>query len=531
MKDILKQERGVSLISLAAAIIIIGIITTMLLYSVGDTKDVTNLTNLYSDIDNLSDKVGNYYATYGKIPAFEKAGLDAIIQEKWGTKEEPQQDSPVGENDTGKFLVIDLNAIENLTLNYGRAFNTIEGKSQVTSEDTDLYIINENSHNVFYLQGIKVDEHTYYTNRDKDSQKVDLRYVDGIKIYDGYTYKSGDKKSGIIISNNTDEYIWANVEDGIYKISKKDTTIQYTDDKDNTETINISSEKNDEFLNSVEEFGGFYLSTNGDNTVLYFPVTDKWSMTYDSESMYKDKNGNTAYIPKGFQVSKLSTMNTIENGLVIRDATTLDEYVWVDIPDDVLKEAHSLDEIENTLKKYVGVYSNENYNDSWYDGCGIDNQTKYNELKNKMYQSIKKNGGFYIGRYEAGKGDNKAVSQKDKEPYNNITVSQAQKLVYSTNDNKYTTSLMFGIQWDIVCKFIEVAGINNKNSNLNIYDFETNNWEWTLEQTLNKNTLPCTARGGDDSSVSKDNIFASHRYSNATNYTNSAIAFRIALFK
>ena len=54
MKNLLKQEKGVSLISLAAAIIILGIITSILVYSAKDTKHVEALTNMYTDIENFS---------------------------------------------------------------------------------------------------------------------------------------------------------------------------------------------------------------------------------------------------------------------------------------------------------------------------------------------------------------------------------------------------------------------------------------------------------------------------------------------
>ena len=59
MKNLLKQEKGVSLISLAAAIIILGIITSILVYSAKDTKHVEALTNMYTDIENLTDKISD----------------------------------------------------------------------------------------------------------------------------------------------------------------------------------------------------------------------------------------------------------------------------------------------------------------------------------------------------------------------------------------------------------------------------------------------------------------------------------------
>ena len=204
-----------------------------------------------------------------------------------------------------------------------------------------------------------------------------------------------------------------------------------------------------------------------------------------------------------------------------------------------------------------------------------------------MYLSIKENGGFYIGRYEAGIGTgNVVVSQRDKNPYSSVTVSQAQDLASAVNSGECTTSLMFGIQWDLVCKFIEETGVktyqeiavdsrewgnyrnsefevtsdnsvftsgqiaiskgtikhsdnsnifstgaSNQNMVLNIYDFAGNTWEWTLEHTLNQNTSTCTARGGDFSRVSGTNGSASYRYYNTKDFTNIGISFRVTLFQ
>lgn len=478
MKNILKQEKGVSLISLAAAVIVIGIVTSLLLYNVKDTKDIGNLTSMYTDVSNITNKVINYYSTYGKIPALEKTGIDTKIN-SW-------TDSPIGANDTGKFLVVDLNALENLTLNYGQDFENVKDSSVTDIGNyTNLYVINENSHNVFYLKGVKVEGKMYYTNMDKDTEKVQLRYIDGIYIPDGYTYKSGSIDTEIIIQNdNEKEYKWADVANKKYTVTESNGVI-----KANGTTLTVDN--NEAFMQSVEQYGGFYLSS--DNTVLYNTVDETsdsaWSLKYDTETLYTDKNGDTAYIPSGFKVSKLTALNTINKGLVIKNATTLDEYVWIDVPDEVLKDAATLDEIETALKNYVEDYREDGYEDSWYNGCGID-ETQYNELRNNMYRSIKKNGGFYIGRYEAGisgkivdgnrvespktsgnadlsvdsiVADNGVpYSQKDKYVYNWVTCNQAQNLAMRVDGGNRTTSLMFGIQWDLACKFIEETGSKTK---------------------------------------------------------------------
>ena len=173
-----------------------------------------------------------------------------------------------------------------------------------------------------------------------------------------------------------------------------------------------------------------------------------------------------------------------------------------------------------------------------------------------MLKSIYINEGFWIGRYETGyegeiryKETNNWTEEVDKNPVikegayplNYICYPQAQKLSNNITYGEYEGSLMFGIQWDLVCKFIEVnngkkeneikndsrswgnyrnsvfdiikgkyssdkgkkfnkvigkytkgeydtgngilltTGATKRNSVLNIYDFAGNLWEYTLE--------------------------------------------------
>ena len=183
MKSVLKSEKGVSLISLGVAIIIMMIITSMLIYSTKDTMQVSKLNKMYDDISNLTDKVSAYYAQYGDIPIKNK-----ITEIPKGIE------SLMGANDQeGEFYVLDLKSIDGLTLNYGQDYKEIQesNRNYDISEKNDVYIINNRSHNIFYLKGITVDQKNYYTNYtegEKDANKVNLRYVDGIKIPNGYYY-------------------------------------------------------------------------------------------------------------------------------------------------------------------------------------------------------------------------------------------------------------------------------------------------------------------------------------------------------
>ncbi len=505
MKKLLKQERGVSLISLAAAVIVIGIITSMLLYSVKDTNDIDKLTKLYTDIDNLEDKISNYYSVYGKIPAIPVSKLGGVNEKIAAISSAQGADSPIGANDLGDYLVIDLVAIENLTLNYGKdyeKFKNLTGSGNSIGDNTDLYVINENSHNIFYLNGIEIEEGNksfkYYTNKDKDTKKVDLRFVEGVRIPDGYKYVSENKSNGIIIDNIENpgnQYRWINIDKKIKGIFELENANQIS---------GLNDQDKIKFVESINEYHGYYFSEDDNITpnVLYIEVNENdinsWSATYDKEGNYKDQNGDTAYIPQGFQVCKLTSMNTIEDGLVIRNGEVgkgNEKYVWVKVPEGALEHdededidtAHTLEEIENDLKEYAKTYREEGYLDTYYDGCmgGTSSTEEYNELRNKMYQSIKDKGGFWVSQDEIGE-------EKCSDAFNSVHVSIGDR----------TKSLMFGIQWDLMCKFLEEKSSDESNTEILKIKNLVQNPEITLEsKSTNSASLAngnvTVLRGGD----------------------------------
>ena len=325
-------------------------------------------------------------------------------------------------------------------------------------------------------------------------------------------------------------------------------------------------------------------------------------------------------------------------GIVIKDKNN-NEWVWIEVPKTTVFTGLTIDttkalteqnytDIKNKLIAYATTYregkagQGYNWTDEWYaedgstlvtastsnlteaqkalkNGCGL-TYDEYKSAYQKMLKSVYTYGGFWIGRYEAGIEGSvtdtskartthsnvvigtspKAISQKDAIPYNYVYCSEAQALVKEmTPNSKYTSSLMFGIQWDLVCKYLEVKGglttANiNSNSNgwghysdvtrtitsdkakqstdygstwkvitgtksasniilstgaseeinkMNIYDFAGNEWEWTLEKTFSG--VPCAFRGG-NYLLTGSNYPASYRDSNGTAYSSVVVGFR-----
>lgn len=561
----IKTQKGITMIALVITVIILLILTNVLVYNAQDSVYIKKINNLYNDIEQLREKVSDYYNEYGKIPANIKytnlSSLSDVISSK---------------NDTGDFYVIDLEAMNGISLNYGKDYQYIKNNKDEANSYTDIYIINENSHNIFYVHGVEIKEKNtvkkYYTDYIvADDSVIDLRYVENIKIPDGFYYigktEDSDGKNRLVISNNKEEKVDMTKENQYTWVEQKEILDEIPD--------NIKLEDNQkkyEFLNSVSIYNGYF--KNKDGKVQYAIINEnKWSEEYSQDSQYVDKDGENVIIPKGCRISLSPTMNSIKKGLVIKDKND-NEWIWIPIPESVFKTTVNqtdYENIENDLKLYAIDYSkntgtqNFETEDKWYQGCGL-TEDEYNNLYKTMLSSIYKNNGFWIARYEAGiEGTDKdsskariqytaitdlspkAVSQKDMIPYNYITCSDAQKLAKAMADNsEKTSSLMFGIQWDLVCKILEentklakedinsnssawgnysnvsyditsenakkyqttwssMLGTKEKNELLlstasseytkmmNIYDFAGNEWEWTLEYAINNGNV---LRGG-----------------------------------
>ena len=324
--------------------------------------------------------------------------------------------------------------------------------------------------------------------------------------------------------------------------------------------------------------------------------------------------------PAGAMPTNVTILESDANkGIVIKDKNN-NEWVWIEVPKTTVFTGLTIDitktlteenytAIKNKLITYATTYREGksgqgcNWADEWYEGCGMTSD-EYTIAYQKMLKSIYTYGGFWIGRYEAGIEGSvddiskartshtditigispKAISKKDAIPYNYVYCSEAQALAKEmTPDSNCTSSLMFGIQWDLVCRFLEVKGglaiadINSDSSSwgnysnvtriitsdkakqetgntwkaikgtkpansvllttgaseetnkMNIYDFAGNEWEWTLEKTSD-NKVFCAGRGGYYNNEGS-NYPVSYRDKYSITGSDYDISFRCVLYK
>ena len=244
--------------------------------------------------------------------------------------------------------------------------------------------------------------------------------------------------------------------------------------------------------------------------------------TLKSNAKY-ESDGKTAIIPKGFKIIEdTEGKKSIDAGLVIQDSAG-NEFVWVPVTVAGTTDAEKETNFEAIRKDgyYNGTLqtrvsngqATEPYVKGYTDGKGTEEAKDYQEMRT----SVIKNGGFYIGRYEAGvEGDtprtDKAnetstmVVQRDKFPYNyvgwgssmsnyedNITNNSKNqghgalylsKHMYDGKDVGVTPTLCYGIQWDATLAFIGDENYNKDSTSKGNYQKNA----WTIDRETAKYT-------------------------------------------
>ena len=256
-------------------------------------------------------------------------------------------------------------------------------------------------------------------------------------------------------------------------------------------------------------------------------------LSTDKNTEIVDEKGNKIVIPAGFKVTGDAT--TVDKGIVIEDATVDkdgkptatagSQFVWVPVGK-ITKADGTKTEIK--LNRYTfasdgtPTEKNEEVIDSYFSETASKGNTVAKDITN-FKNSVKANGGYYIGRYEArtttarndkGNALTQITEKGTDQVYNYVTQQQAAEQAQGMyTSNNFTSDLMNSYAWDTAITFIQKCtdktnyanqtslnesfsstGTTNDNP-CNIFDMSSNVGEWTTE-TSSSSDFPCVIRGG-----------------------------------
>ena len=284
----------------------------------------------------------------------------------------------------------------------------------------------------------------------------------------------------------------------------------------------------------------------------------------------EDEYGNKVTIPKGFEVVE-EEGTTVPEGIVVQDAIG-NQFVWIPVGrvykdntgtnySDIQLGRYTFNRSNGTPTLVQAAYTEENpqnykqlvtLNDNSYgyqeystrtnpDGIASDGTDGLNAIAKNLgafVDSVKNNGGYYLGRYESSYGSGSSI--EDYKPFSKISTGyDLNKMNYikgtlwvqvtqidaaKISRNMYNNDDTVGVESDLVNSyaydtaivFIQEMGnknyankvsINSSIANTgttgdkvcNIYDIASNCSEWSTEYSNSKSSgsaYPCVNRGG-----------------------------------
>ena len=181
-----------------------------------------------------------------------------------------------------------------------------------------------------------------------------------------------------------------------------------------------------------------------------------------------DKNGAKIIVPAGFKVVNTDDL-TVGKGIVVEDSKG-NQYVWIPCTTEDSKSQLQfkrtewdveIDGADNSRasKDELTLTCPENYSDNGLTYAVVNEIVA--QVKTEK-DSVRRNGGYYIGRYEVGDENGTAVIKADKTPMSNIIWSTAYSKAKGIGGGPgATTYLCSSYAWDTAINFIQNNGFPN----------------------------------------------------------------------
>ncbi len=523
----IKEEKGITLITLVIAIVIMLVIASMLIYNGGTSLRTSVLNDMYNDITILKDRVDLYYARYGKIP---------VLDSKY--ENVPSSISEINVNDNGVYYVIKLEELDNLTLNYGKAYEKY--KDNPKTGERDLYIINEQSHTIYYLKGINVDGKTYYTIPENNTKlEVETIACNHPKLIDGMTAVKVKQTQVMTVSqvntSETDkqfeetqsydpewyEYLdtsiegqeqkskWANAKtkDGsmwvwiprfAYKITEEGTNNGTIDVVFLKGTTNLDFDGNDvtssDYINKDGIKGAYTVhpafqngtTNNYENGEWHGEIEGFWIAKFEAGYAGTENNSSSATDSDVAYSTELYHYETDSSGSAVTSATkTLNKNYYGIVTKDVTKIKYPTFQANHASMNNIGI-------EDAFDLCMSLKDSDVYGLKN-VDSHLTKNSEWGAVVYLAY---SKYGNNKIEPTHNNVSLNGGDNVLYavtgcakeSDSDNVQTVTLSDVKSGAVANNWTTEQGktASTTGNIYGVYDLNGGLWEWTAGYTYNE---------------------------------------------
>lgn len=562
------MKKGVSMIVLVLTVVVMTILITTTTISVINVNEKTEKIRFGDELMLVQEWVSLYKVENGKYP----------IRENMIDIEVANNDLSQFSGETVNSGVVSLNEV-NLDL-----FGNIEVKYGTGSANPkDKYVVSTKTGRVYYADGLKVGDMRYYTLTEDlkeligyNDSNVKGMTKDGIiftpsttewtnegvsvqiSIPLEYTIVSVKQKYGTTNTNITNKQVkdQYNIYTTATTKANFEVIVEYKKDGSQEQQIQVFNIANyDSQGPQIKVRAQQNLNSNaeGSESKSYIKIeelTDNISGVKETKyeygrisdpSYFKDKgiilNNNVVMIEKEYDAISICSFDNAGNVTLIQ--------VTVQIPEQGTKVKENVaynkpyipdnfTHIEGTVNTGYVIQENDTKNEFvWipvkdineyirrYDTSNLATET----LDKVEYESVKKYGGFYVARYEAGvstvDGDREGVpvSKKGATVWTNISASMAMynsKLMYKDRSD-IESRIISSYMWDTIANWFEQSGydienlsrygnVNNpggmklagSNENWkinNIYDIVGNVWEFTSEKLVTGGNNNYTYRG------------------------------------
>lgn len=231
--------------------------------------------------------------------------------------------------------------------------------------------------------------------------------------------------------------------------------------KDAKEKSEVAEKQQSETLDGYEKELNKYTSDNLEENI---------GVKFEKNTELHDKNGAKIIVPAGFKVVNTDDL-TVEKGIVVEDSKG-NQYVWIPCTTEDSKSQLQFKRTEwdvevdgadnsRASKDELTLTCPENYSDNGLTYAVV------NEIVAQVKaekDSVRRNGGYYIGRYEVGdeNGTGTAVIKADQTPMANIIWSTAYSKAKGIGGGTgATTYLCSSYAWDTAINFIQNNGFQN----------------------------------------------------------------------